>query len=453
MDNDLSNTMHDEHSETKVPALLKLLFPASARALQSLDACQRKSQALQAELDEALNALSHCTVLGRGSAQEIVKAARRASARAARQREEEILRQLQLIDPDLVSLDAVCERLMAHTPDTQPRETPAVDTIEINIDGFDAPAQPEVAIQTPDQTDAYSARISALNAEHQKAIDALRAEHEAMIDTLQTRHKDEVQRLIAEYETSIETLHLDMEKALDKAVAEKEATVSAWRAEKSELEARANEHNEELEEKANALNHYYAAYAEIFDAFMERVMAVRYAYTGQDANCPVARAISDKIMANDSYGLDDFMVDLRASMEASAADPASLRRKVREAFQECLQTSSANWLNVLARFYAYGQVPFARKALEDAGLDMPLIDRAFISLEDILAYAGIDLYRPQLFVDDFNPEFHTHQPIRNIDTYIADIASHAGPDTIVDLYLVGYDDGTAQRKPVVSKFA
>ncbi len=454
MDNDLSNTTYDEQSQPSVPALLQLLFPASARAMKAMGAAARRAQAVQAELDEAMSRLNASTVSGRGNADDIVAAARQASARAARDRETAILRQLQTIDPDLTSIEAVKQKL-EDCCRLKPDEAPAQPdgAIEINIDGFDDTVEAEVEIEQPDQADAYSEQLAALTAEHQKALDAMRSDHERLIDSMQARHKEEVQSLIAEYEGRIEALHLSMEKELDRVVAEKEAAAAAWRSEKADLEARAGEHTEELEEKTNALKNYYGVYAEMFDAFMERVMAVRDAYTGNDPNSPVARAISDKIMANDSYGLDDFIVDLRASLEASSADPASLRGKVRAAFLECLQTSSANWLNVLARFYAYGQAPFARKALEDAGLDMPLIDRAFVSLEDILAYSGIDLYRPRLFVDDFNPEYHTSQPIRNIDTYVPDIASHAGPDTVVDLYLVGYDDGVSQRKPVVSKFA
>ncbi|MCM1452067.1 MAG: hypothetical protein NC102_07400 [Clostridium sp.] len=350
MDYDLSTNTYDDQEQHQTPVLLKLLFPDSARRLDTLakklSECQQKSV----------------------------------------------------------------------------EQVPQSESFEIDIDGFN---------ERPDEA----------------------AEYEAQIDRLQAEHKEEMRNLIAEYETRIENMHLEMEKDLDRAMAEKEALAEAWKAEKSELLSMANEHSDDLEERDNALKQYYGAFAEMFDAFMERVMAVRDAYIGADPDSPVARAISDKIMANDSYGLDDFIVDLRASMEASSADPTSLRAKVRAAFLECLQSSSANWLNVLARFYAYGQVPFCRKALEDAGLDMPLIDRAFISLEDILAYAGIDLCRPRLFEEDFNPECHSSQPVRNIDTFVSDIASHAGPDTIVDLYLVGYDDGETQRKPVVSKFA
>ncbi|MCM1224622.1 MAG: hypothetical protein NC548_60265, partial [Lachnospiraceae bacterium] len=350
MDHDLPTNTYDDQEQPQAPALLKLLFPGSARRLD----------ALARELGECR--------------QKRVEAA------------------------------------------------PQPESFEIDIDGFTEKTNKD-------------------------------AECEERIERLQAAHKEELRNLIAEYEARIENMHLEMEKDLDRAVAEKEAQAAAWEAEKIELLSMANNHSDALEEKASALKQYYGAFAEMFDAFMDRVMAVRDAYTGTDPDSPVARAISDKIMANDSYGLDDFIVDLRASMEASSSDPASLRAKVRDAFLECLQSSSANWLNVLARFYAYGQAPFCRKALEDAGLDMPLIDRAFISLENILAYGGIDLYRPRLFTDDFNPEYHTNQPIRNIDTYVSDIASHAGPDTIVDLYLVGYDDGETQRKPVVSKFA
>jgi len=445
--------MYDEQPQSGVPALLKLFFPASARALGSLEASQHHAQAVQAELDEALSRLNASTVSGKGNAEDIIEAARQASMRAANQREAAIFRQLQQIDPDFVSIEAVRQKLAACAPQHSAAQPMPEGAIEIRIDGFDDAPAVEADTKQAELTDAYSSQLAAQTAEHQKAIDALRSEYERHIDSIQAQHKEEVQSLMAEYQSRIEKMHLDAEKALDLAAAEKEAAAMAWRSEKTDLEAQVNEHTEELEEKTNALKRYYGAFAEMFDAFMERVMAVRDAYTGDNPDCPVARAISDKIMANDSYGLDDFIVDLRASMEASSADPASLREKVRAAFLECLQTSSANWLNVLVRFYAYGQVPFARKALEDAGLDMPLIDRAFISLEDILAYSGIDLYRPRLFVDDFNPEYHTNQPIRNIDTYVPDIAAHAGPNTIADLYLVGYDDGTSQRKPVVSKFA
>lgn len=498
MDNDLSSNMYDQQPMTKIPALLKLFFPASARALEDYDATRRQAYALQSEINQALRELGTASLDGCGRAKDIVRAANRAVTRAAVKREADIFRQLQTIDASLNSVDAVREMFAACQQAAHKAEEAVAepeDTIEISIDGIEQLAEPEVepamtagwsaspldgpaepagddasfevsveadsALVEDDSPSAesevapkvYAASYEAFKAEHQAEIDSLRAERDATIDELQKRHAAEMQSMISDYEARIAALHQDIEREQDRANAEKEAAVKAWRAERAELEARANEHTEQLEEQAAALERYYGAYAEIFGAFMDRVMAVRDAYTGNDPDSPVARAITDKIMANDSYGLDDFAYDLRASMEASSADPASLRQKVRAAFLECLQTSSANWLNVMARFHAYGQVPFARKALEDAGLDMALLDCAYTSLEDILAYAGIDLCKPRLFADDFNAEYHTNQPIRNIDTYIRDIASHAGPDTIVDLYLVGYDDGTTQRKPVVSKFA
>lgn len=493
MDNDLSNNTYDEQRPTRVPPLLKLFFPGSARELQGLAQAKEQAQAAQRELDMALRNITDSSRTVHASAKKITMAARQASSRAANEREKSIFKQLQLIDPSFTCIDAVREKIEACA--ATPHEEPAadLDSIEIEIDGISPAAavipdesskfQQSIADDAAGFTaidgqikkeedeakesankmldfDAEAERqermaeqLAAVEAEHLRTLDSLRAEHEKEIDGIQARHKDEIQKLIAEYESRIESMHLDTEKILDRLTAEKEAAAMAWKAEKNDLEARANEHSEELEEKDNALKLYYGAFSQMFDAFMDRVMAVRDAYTGNDPECPVAKAISEKIMANDSYGLDDFIVDLRASMEASSADPASLREKVRTAFLECLQTSSANWLNVLARFYAYGQVPFCRKALEDGGLDMPLIDRAFVSLEDILAYGGIDLCRPNLFGEDFNPELHVNQPIRNIDSYVNDIAAHAGPDTIVDIYLVGYDDGVTQRKPVVSKMA
>ncbi len=469
MDNDLSNNMPHEQAPAKVPALLKLFFPASARALSEYESMRQGVYELQGELKRAYCGIKSSQAindLAPVCAHDIIMASKQAASKAAAQREASILKDLQMIDPELTSVDAVRARLMECEQPQVIDEVECDDQVLIPIDGAEAPAmgpaaetepgiedEAEAVVETYGEADAYAAQFDALMAEHRAAMDSLRADYEAKIDDMLKRHADERQSLIADYERQIENLHLDIEREQDRANAEKEAAVKAWRAEKAELEARANEHIEELEDKDNALQRYYAAYAEIFGAFMDRVMAVRDAYTGSDPASPVARAISDKIMANDSYGLDDFSYDLRASMEASAADPESLRLKVREAFLECLQTSSANWLNVMARFHAYGRVPFAREALEHAGLDMALLDRAYVSLEDILAYAGIDLCEPRLFAEDFDPECHSSQPIRNIDTYIPDIASHAGPDTIVDLYLVGYDDGTTRRKPAVSKFA
>lgn len=169
----------------------------------------------------------------------------------------------------------------------------------------------------------------------------------------------------------------------------------------------------------------------------------------------LAKAIDEKLLTNPAGGFDDFSHDLLKIIDsAETGDVESVVVKIRTLILEYQQSTSATWMDVLMRIYAYSKVPFISEQFFGKHIIPSEIARAVEALSELLDVAGLKMIMPELFVtfgDDGDFEFES---IRNIDSYVDDVAAHVdNPDRIVDMMCVGIShDGQIVKKPIVSVF-
>ena len=127
---------------------------------------------------------------------------------------------------------------------------------------------------------------------------------------------------------------------------------------------------------------------------------------------------------------------------------------MRKCFVGCLDMKMPTWLDVLARLYLYSNVDFISAQFASKGINMTRVGEAFMATNTILSQIGVELIMPTLFADHYNEDKYDLKDIRNIDSYVDDIANHVkSPNEIIDLYTLGYKvEGVLKEKPIVSKF-
>lgn len=169
----------------------------------------------------------------------------------------------------------------------------------------------------------------------------------------------------------------------------------------------------------------------------------------------LAKAVDEKVLTNPAGGFDDFSRDLMKIIDnAEPGDTDGISGKIRATVLEYQQSTSATWMDVLMRMYAYAKVPFIAAQFFSKQIVPSEIAKAVEALSEILDVAGLKLIVPDLFVAYSNDGDFEFESIRNIESYVDDVAAHVdNPDRIVDMMCVGIShDGQIVKKPVVSVF-
>ncbi len=170
----------------------------------------------------------------------------------------------------------------------------------------------------------------------------------------------------------------------------------------------------------------------------------------------IRKAIETNILTENPAGdYEYFCKDLsKAIDEAPRGDADGIRKAIHATVREYQQSSRATWMDVLVRLYLYSRVPFISEQFLAKNINTADLARGVEALSELLAMGGLSLTWPELFrtrSDEGDFEFET---IRNIDSYVDDVAGHVGSDNVViDLYCAGMlDGGEVIKKPIVSLF-
>lgn len=167
-------------------------------------------------------------------------------------------------------------------------------------------------------------------------------------------------------------------------------------------------------------------------------------------------AIETKILTDNPAGdYEYFCKDLlRAISEAPQGDAAAVATAIKATVREYQHSTRATWMDVLVRLYLYSRVPFISAQFLDKNVSPADLARGVEALSELLAMGGLSLTWPELFRTRSDEGDFEYESIRNIDSYVDDVAGHVSNDNVViDLYCVGILDGDEVfKKPIVSLF-
>lgn len=302
-----------------------------------------------------------------------------------------------------------------------------------------------------------------LTADAQKATETARAEVENAVNSLNSL-KDDILKTAADA-LSARNLPIDatepvsavknLAKTLENIIAETDNKVNSLNNTVDDLNTSISTLNSEIDDKKADIEKFFTSYTDFIKGiFAEMNNAVRNSFTGSNRETPLPRAIDEKIINNDYMGLDEFLENLDENLaKINHDDPAALTEAIRATFIECLDISSATWIDNLARLFCYSQVPFIAEQFATKKLNITRINTAFALLQALLSNLGITLLYPELFKDTFDADKFDAEAIRNIDAYVSDIPAHVNDeDTVIDLYSLGYTlNEKLKAKPTVSR--
>lgn len=307
-----------------------------------------------------------------------------------------------------------------------------------------------------------------LQEDHQKELDERKNTYENNKRQLEEKHESEKKELIEQHSSDIQklkqehelTLSMEQEKAtaeknkaLEELTKTKDAEISKVTAEKdakvTELENEKGEHSQTKESLKLAMTGYAAL---IKNTFEQLNNTISKAEENSDAS---ASKLVAKIVENKAYGLEEFMEAIsKISGKDAEVDFATYNLELKNCVLECLETKQPTWIDWLVRLAQYANVPFIAEQFAQQNLSLVGVGEALQATKTILHSLGIQLEYPMLFKDTISDKY-SEESIRNIDSYVNDIASHCSGQKglIVDIYKAGYSvDGEQKRKPIVSKF-
>lgn len=310
----------------------------------------------------------------------------------------------------------------------------------------------------------HKQELKDLESKHSQELDELNANHEAETENLNKSHKDSLTKLKNDYEENILTIEATHEESMKsqkehyehELQIQKEDADNRYHTLKSESEKREEKMKAELNVADDRISGLYQDYQRAIGRLLVAIdEGVRESFTGTNRDNWVANSIDETVLANDMYGLEEFMEQLSESLdnEEQNRSAENLRNALREWFLKVLRINSATWIDCLARLDLYSRVPFIAENFIQSGVDIEKFGEAFTALRLLLAEVGVTLQTPRLFIERFDEKDYDAEPIKNITTGIKDVASHVqDEETIIDLFTVGYAvDGEQMRKPTVSR--
>lgn len=315
---------------------------------------------------------------------------------------------------------------------------------------------------------SFNEEKAQLQQNHQKELDERKNTYENNKRQLEEKHESEKKQLIEQHSSDIQKLNQEHELTLsmeqEKATAEKEkalkelaqakdAEISKVTAEKeakaTELEKEKGEHSQTKESLELAMAGYAALIKNTFEQLNNTI-----AKAEKDSDDSASKLVS-KIVDNKAYGLEEFMEAIsKISGKDTEVDFATYNSELKNCVLECLETKQPTWIDWLVRLSQYSNVPFIAEQFAQQDLSLVGVGEALQATKTILHSLGIQLEYPMLFKDTISDKYG-EESIRNIDSYVNDIASHCSGQKglIIDLYKAGYSvDGEQKRKPIVSKF-
>lgn len=201
-----------------------------------------------------------------------------------------------------------------------------------------------------------------------------------------------------------------------------------------------------------ALKYMYKTYADFIASTFEKIKRnIQQSLNGRDKSAPLVRKIHECIISNDSWGLSDFVDDIKKITDANL-DVDTMKKEVKTLFIRCLKFSS--WIDILAQIYLYIQEPTLAHKLAVLGLDTAAVNKAFILTELAMGIVGIKLQYPKLFTDTFDGSYYDEDSLSEIQDLIGNISDLVGSRTglIIDLLRVGYSVDDAKQKAIIVRF-
>lgn len=232
----------------------------------------------------------------------------------------------------------------------------------------------------------------------------------------------------------------------------------------SRLDAKISDNAEKISTLTDQLGAETARHKATFDAYLatirkvlERIGSNTRAACEDTPNGEMLRkAIDTKILADNPAGdYEYFCKDLlRAIGEVQQGDAAAVAAAIKATVREYQHSSRATWMDVLVRLYLYSRVPFISAQFLNKNVSPADLARGVEALTELLAMGGLTLTWPELFRTRSDEGDFEFESIRNIDSYVDDVAGHVSSDNVViDLYCVGILDGNVVfKKPIVSLF-
>ncbi len=214
---------------------------------------------------------------------------------------------------------------------------------------------------------------------------------------------------------------------------------------------------DQLESEITGHKATFEAYLATIRSTLERIGSNARAACEDTADGEMLRnAIETKILTDNPAGdYEYFCKDLlRAIGEAPQGDAAAIATAIKATVCEYQHSTRATWMDVLVRLYLYSRVPFISAQFFDKNVSPADLARGIEALSELLAIGGLSLTWPELFRTRSDEGDFEYESIRNIDSYVDDVAGHVGYDNvIIDLYCVGILDGDEVfKKPIVSLF-
>ncbi len=208
-----------------------------------------------------------------------------------------------------------------------------------------------------------------------------------------------------------------------------------------------------LLEKDDKLSELYKEYAGFITLIFEQIEAsLRQSNMEENDACSLIEIkIHERIINNDSWGLNDFILELK-NITSMNLDKNQTKEEVKKLFLRCLKFSS--WIDILAQIYLYVQEPTVAKKLSDADLDCSAVNKAFVLTELIMGQVGIKLQYPRLFSDTFNGAIYDEDSLAEIQDLIGNVSGLVGNRSglVIDMLRVGYSVDGIEQKPLVARF-
>lgn len=201
--------------------------------------------------------------------------------------------------------------------------------------------------------------------------------------------------------------------------------------------------------KEEALKHIYQSYASFIVSTFEQIeKSVQLSCNAGDKSAALVKKINERIIANDSWGLSDFVKEMKKITDTDL-NIDEMNEKIKSLFTRCLRFSS--WIDILAQIYIYIQEPTLAGKLTALGLDTVKVNQAFVLTETMMSIVGIKLQYPKLFTDTFDEKCFEKESLSEIQDLVEDFRDLVDirPGLIIDLIRVGYSFDETKKKAIV----
>lgn len=226
----------------------------------------------------------------------------------------------------------------------------------------------------------------------------------------------------------------------------------------NQLNEKIKKYTEENATVWHTIKAYHSVYVKLIQhVFNDIVHATSKIYTGKDRTNPLAKIIDKKIMENDICSLSEFRANLETIVNSPTVEPVEcVKENLRKLYVDCLQYDAPTWIDILARMYAYAQVPYIAGIFNNNGINALNISAAFELTRTMLKELDIEITFPHLFTDLYEADKYDLQSLNNIGSYFEDIFNVVdviSDNVVIDLYSVGFSvNGEVKEKPKVSRF-